>query len=338
MTLDIERLEPTASGPRFDGTYELLQQLAAEADPDMDRDTIESFRNKLIGNETFEKVTLVGSDGDEVVGLARVWFFNIEGNRDLAEARIEVHPDRRRAGFGTEMLRAAVDLCAANDRPKLLGHGLNAGANAAFWESFELECGLVERKSRVWVDQVDQQLMQQWIDQRQERAADYRLEFWTGPTPSHLLEPLAVLSTAMNDAPVDDLDVGDDVWTTEDVVELDEFLAGAGLERWTTIAFGPDDEPAGLTVVTRNTAKPRIGGQGDTVVIDAHRGRGIGRWLKADMIERVRADAPDVQALDTENAGSNDAMLAINIAMGFAPVYELGYWQSTVADLRPKLG
>ena len=338
MTLDIDRLESTASGPTFDGTYELLQVLAAEADPDMERDTVESFRNKLIGNDTFEKVTLVGSDGDEVVGLARVWFFNVEGNRDLAEVRIEVHPGRRRAGFGTELLRAAVDLCAANDRPKVLGHGLNAGANAAFWESFDIERGLVERKSRVWVDQIDPDLMRQWIDQHHERAADYRLESWSGPTPDHLLEPMALLSTAMNDAPVDDLDVSDDIWTAQDIVELDEFLAGAGLERWTTIAFGPDDEPAGLTVVTRNTAKPRISNQGDTVVIDAHRGRGLGRWLKADMIERLRTGAPDVQALDTENAGSNDAMLAINIAMGFAPVYELGYWQSTVEDLRAKLG
>ncbi len=338
MTLDIERLHHDASGPRFDGTYELLQTLAAEADPDMDRDSIESFRNKLIGNDTFEKVTLVGSDGDEVVGLARVWFFNIEGNRDLAEVRIEVAPDRRRAGFGTEMVRAAVDLCHENNRPKVLGHGINAEPTAGFWESLGTECGLVERKSRVWVRDVDPELMQGWIDKHHERAGDYRLEFWTGPTPEHLLEPMATMTTAMNDAPVDDLDVGDDIWTTDDVVELDEFLAGAGLERWTTIAFGPDDQPAGLTVVTKNTAKPRISGQGDTVVLDSHRGRGLGRWLKADMIERVRANAPDIEALDTENAGSNDAMLAINIAMGFRPVYELGYWQSTVEDLRPKLG
>ncbi|MEM7288612.1 MAG: hypothetical protein AAF480_19875, partial [Actinomycetota bacterium] len=85
MTLDIERLDPSAPGPRFDGAYELVQVLGAELDPDMDRDTVESFRNKLIGNETFEKITLVGSDGDDVVGLARVWLFDIEGNRDLAE-------------------------------------------------------------------------------------------------------------------------------------------------------------------------------------------------------------------------------------------------------------
>ena len=42
-------------------------------------------------------------------------------------------------------------------------------------------------------------------------------------------------------------------------------------------------------------------------------------------------------ALDTENAASNDHMLAINIAMGYSTVYEQGVWQAPIDEIRSHL-
>ena len=115
--------------------------------------------------------------------------------------------------------------------------------------------------------------------------------------------------------------------------EMKDYFEQRGRERWVSILLAPDGEPAGLTAVSIDTRRPRFAGQGDTVVIDAHRRRGLGRWLKADMWLRMRQDAPFVDAIDTGNAESNDPMLAINVAMGFRPLISWSAWQATTEHL-----
>jgi hypothetical protein len=43
----------------------------------------------------------------------------------------------------------------------------------------------------------------------------------------------------------------------------------------------------------------------------------LGKWIKAAMLLRIRELHPDVQWIATENAGSNEPMLAINHKLGF---------------------
>jgi len=59
--------------------------------------------------------------------------------------------------------------------------------------------------------------------------------------------------------------------------------------------------------------------QSDTTVLPAHRGHGLGLWIKAEMLRRVRAEHPDTTEIRTENADDNRHMLAVNTALGFRP-------------------
>jgi ribosomal protein S18 acetylase RimI-like enzyme len=47
------------------------------------------------------------------------------------------------------------------------------------------------------------------------------------------------------------------------------------------------------------------------------RGRGLGKWIKAAMLELLRQRHPEIESVVTENAGSNVPMLAINKKLGF---------------------
>jgi len=58
-------------------------------------------------------------------------------------------------------------------------------------------------------------------------------------------------------------------------------------------------------------------GQGLTGVREPFRGRGLGKWLKAEMLLRLRQEFPQVRIVSTWNATTNAAMLAINDALGF---------------------
>lgn len=76
---------------------------------------------------------------------------------------------------------------------------------------------------------------------------------------------------------------------------------------------------------------------GDTAVEPSHRRRGLGRWLKAAITRRILDELPGVRWVITHNAGSNDAMLAINHDLGFRPAAVVTTWQMPAAQLREQL-
>jgi GNAT superfamily N-acetyltransferase len=77
--------------------------------------------------------------------------------------------------------------------------------------------------------------------------------------------------------------------------------------------------------------------QWDTGVDPAHRNLGLGRWMKAAMAFYLRENHPEVERIDTENAGSNAPMLNLNIEMGFKPILVQNVWQGDLATVRRNL-
>ena len=56
---------------------------------------------------------------------------------------------------------------------------------------------------------------QRLFDEASAAAVDYELVRILGRTPAELVEPMAELMAAINDAPTDDLDIEDEVFTAE---------------------------------------------------------------------------------------------------------------------------
>jgi mycothiol synthase len=68
-----------------------------------------------------------------------------------------------------------------------------------------------------------------------------------------------------------------------------------------------------------------------------YRNRGLGRWLKAAMLERVLDDRPEVKRVRTENADSNAPMLKINQELGFRHYFAEYDWQVSVESVKAYL-
>ena len=333
MTALISPLDPDEDGPLFAAALTLEHAVVAERDPDLDPDTADGFRKSLGGNDTFEEYVAVAMEADIAVGILRASFHHLEANSEKAEITIDVHPGHRRHGHGTALLRHVIELCEAKGRTGIVAFGPDTEESESFWGSFGMTKGMVERESRLWLADTDEQMMLDWVARRHQRASDYVLHHYVGRTPDHLLDAAVIGTNAMNDAPTEDLDWDDDNWTREEVLELDDFLADLGRERWVTIAMDATGDTAGMTGISIQKDKPRFAFQGNTAVLAHHRNKGIGRWLKADMWLRLRNDAPFVEAINTDNAESNDPMLAINIAMGFKPQMAWGAWQGQTGDI-----
>jgi mycothiol synthase len=85
------------------------------------------------------------------------------------------------------------------------------------------------------------------------------------------------------------------------------------------------------------THQPDLAWQGDTGVDPNHQNKGLGRWLKAMTIKQFVADHPNVERIDTDNAGSNEPMLNINVAMGYKPILITNAWQGDVKTIKERL-
>jgi GNAT superfamily N-acetyltransferase len=209
------------------------------------------------------------------------------------------------------------------------------GPGEPFLRAVGAELRMVERRSRCLTAGIERTLVETWVRRAKERAAGYSLLAWDGPCPDALIEDFAALKHVMNTAPLEGLDLDDFRFTAARWREVESVLLARGDQWWTVCARHDDSgELAGFTEIAFPCHWPSQAWQEDTGVWPKHRNRGLGRWLKAVMALRVLDERPAVERIETWNAGSNEAMLGINVAMGFAPVENWGDWQVPTAVAR----
>lgn len=142
----------------------------------------------------------------------------------------------------------------------------------------------------------------------------------------------------MNLAPDGSLDYEDERVTPEDIREAEAYDASRGFERWTLAAqHRASGELAGFTEVRWHADNPTLLNQGDTVVHPKHGRRGLGRWLKAHIIDLVLNERKQVTRIRTENAYSNDAIVKINEELGYQPTKSQTEWQIETARAKKYL-
>jgi GNAT superfamily N-acetyltransferase len=180
------------------------------------------------------------------------------------------------------------------------------------------------------VDRVDRALLEQWVAEGPQRAPGYELLAWDGPVPDEHLVAFADLYNVMNDAPLDDLVMTDYSVTPEQLREWERHAAATSAQTWTVVARAPDGTLAGFHAVNWGPSQPTVSNVVDTGVRREHRGHALGKWLKAVVTLRALDERPSVTEIRTGNADSNAAMLGINHAMGYRPLFSTTTWELTV--------
>ncbi len=262
-------------------------------------------------------------------------------NPRLAWCDVMVVPAARRRGIGTALLHRAAREAAALDRATL---GVDTHERAPGPEVVA-PLGFTPRqvghRNRLLVADVDRALLDRWARQTPGRAEGYRLHFWEGPVPPEILGEMAGLLEVMNTAPTGGLDIDDGMYSPAFVRAREAARAARGLTTWTLVASAPGGHLAGYTEVLLPAGRPAVALQNDTGVDPGHRHKGLGRWLKAEMLARLLDGRPQVDRVETWNAADNAPILSINTALGFRPIDVETSWQAetseVVAALEPRV-
>ena len=320
-------------GDDFAAALELQQKLDRERDPSLPVTGAAELRAVFDDDATdycrHQRIVAFADNG-VAAAIGHVELESDAANANLAGVEITPTDGLTAPAVLAELLRRA----RADGRTSVIAWGDHTPAAHAFWTGLGAELRYTEQESSLDMAAVDPQLMEQWIAAG---PTDLQLVHWSRRCPEELIDAMVATANAMKDAPTDDLDVADTVVDAAMVRAEIEARTAVGLEYQGVLAVTAVGEAAGTTEVFINRHRPAASWQWSTVVLPAHRGRRIGRWLKAAMWQRLRATEPAVTALQTGNAASNAHMLAINNEMGFEPTHLMGCWQADLVVLEAGL-
>ncbi|MCW5879968.1 MAG: GNAT family N-acetyltransferase [Anaerolineae bacterium] len=267
--------------------------------------------------------------GESVIARADFETWRTDENQHLGEFSIGVLPEYRCQGLAARLLGLIVDEAQARHRRLL--HSWAAADNTAttaFLTGLGARPGLETHTNQLVIAEVDRRLMRQWVERGEAKAQAFRLELIDGPYPEADIQAISDLFRVMNDAPRGSLDVEDEEFKVEHVRQWEATMATRGLVRWRMQARHIESgELAGFTEVVWNPYRPDILQQWGTGVKPKFRGHGLGRWLKAAMLEKVLRERPSVRVIRTGNADTNGPMLRINYDMGFKPYKAFQVWE-----------
>lgn len=275
-----------------------------------------------------------------LIASGSVNWANLDTNRHIAEFNIQVLPELRRQGLARALLACIVEPVRANQRTLLVAEtNERVPAGAALLQRLGARKGLENHTNQLDLRDLNRVLIRAWQARAVERAADFELGFWEGAYPEEELQDIVALFEVMNTAPRDQLEIEDWRVTPEHLRQMEQQMLARGTQRWTLYAREKSSGKfAGFTEVFWNPNRPQILSQGATGVFPRDRGKGLGRWLKAAMLDKVLRERPEVKFIRTGNADSNAAMLTINNELGFKPYLSRCVWQVETARVEEYLG
>lgn len=240
-------------------------------------------------------------------------------NVHTAWLEVTVDPAVRRRGLGSELLAFGTDLAKSEDRRSLGMEGWDIPAASGFAARHGYEARAVDVNRRQVLADVDHAELDVLYDKALGAAQDYELLRITDAVPDELLDGVVALTAAINDAPTDDLDIEDEVYSAERVRAFEHaMIVGRRRTVYRVVArHNETGELGGHSVVGVERMRPHVGWQLDTAVSRAHRGHRLGLLVKIDLLRWLAAAEPQLATIDTWNAESNQHMIAVNEAMGY---------------------
>jgi GNAT superfamily N-acetyltransferase len=240
-----------------------------------------------------------------------------ETNRDFLEADGYVLPQHRRKGIGRRWLPVALEVLDRHGC-RLLNLWSEDEAGHAFLRKLAGEPKFNGAENRLRFSDVDWSMVRRWVEDGEARSPDTKLEIYDGPIPDEMLDEFASqFGTIMNTIPWEDLEHGDIVFTAPKLRDRYARMGTLDMTQHTVLTREPDGVISGITDVSYTPHLPTIVEQMYTGVRPDSRGRGLGKWIKAAMLEKLRAQYPHAEWMITGNAESNGPMLSINHRLGF---------------------
>jgi GNAT superfamily N-acetyltransferase len=339
LALGLEEVEyDRLTEPDLAAITDFGNELARERDP---RHVDITPNELLIFSHRPGKVTrrfYVWDETRRPVAHLEVSFEDDGSNPHLLRTTIGVAPAQRRKGVGSALLDLAAEIARDLERPTLSGNVFDTvPAGGAFADAIGARTVLEFHMNGVAVADLPLDLLRSWEAEGPTRAPGYSVNLIEGAYPEELLEGMAHLYHVLErDMPAPE-GFQPREYTPELVAEfMEHFLQGVDL--LTSVAVDEETaEVVGMSQLGRRRAAPTTWFVSTTMVDPAHRGHALGKWVKAHVTLAALDRWSGGEYIETGNAFTNEAMLAINHAMGFRHEYTMTWVEAGVGQVESYL-
>jgi len=246
-----------------------------------------------------------------------------EDNKHNSFFYILVDSRFRRQGLGSRLFKSIVE--------KAKESGCKFTETDTYYDSGRKFCKKLGGKSineqtenRLHLEEIDWELVNEWRNEGKKKAPMVVLENYFIVHERDIVEICELETTLESQMPT--LDSEDkkwtDIYTPERKRERERLRKEQGYINYTIISREYNGTISGMTEIRYSrTDRPERINQGLTGVLEDYRGRGLGKWLKAEMLIYIENHIPDARFIVTGNADHNAPMVSINERLGFKPYY-----------------
>lgn len=289
-------------------------------DPPPSKETIKKdMKNPHPDNKDYRWILTLEKDGS-VIGYGRVTVHNesspaYQANKHIAFGNLFVNKSYRRLGFGTDLLETLVSK-VQDEKKTVFQGGSILESGKAFCERHGGKVALTEEERRLTLGEVNWEMLNEWIDEGPRRAEGVTIERFETISEEDLGEYCQIFTETLNQVPKGELE-----WEANETPETRrsrEKRLKLLNQTWTTLITRENDGTiSGLTETFYQPDQATLLYQGLTSVRKEYRGRGLGKWLKAEMLKYAKRAFPEVKFVVTDSAVTNAPMIAINKRLGF---------------------
>ncbi|MFW9928933.1 MAG: hypothetical protein ACFFD1_06055 [Candidatus Thorarchaeota archaeon] len=253
---------------------------------------------------------------------------NYEETKNVASFNIIITKDHRRNKLGSRLF-ALIKEKAELLNKKLLQTQVTISDSKEFCD---YHSGIIANKgieNRLQSKDIDWNMIDQWIQEGKLSHPNIKIEQYF-ELPEKYITIVAQLSNELlADEPTGD-NVSTEVITVEHIRDSEKYFREENWELIVLITINSTDVISGVTLCAFDKNNPKIVNQYLTGIKKIFRGKGLGKWLKAEMLHRLKTINPNFQEIITGNRTTNDVMLAINKKLGFRPYRTIYYYSFAI--------
>ncbi len=328
MSTQIVDFDPNnADDDTFNSFLDCLEELFIEqnpGDPLIPRDFLKDvLKNPPPGEKRIRKL-VIDEETNKIIGFLFLLIYSeksqqYENNKHSAVVGISFLKDEYDRNQALDLLKLALNIIKKHDVVTTIDICSFREREWEFWKSLGAKLALEGAENRLYLKEVDMDLIEKWRDDGQKRAREEDIKLVSFQRcPDEIVEEYTSLFTEIfRLIPLGDFDFVPGDETTETRREKEQRFEDLGYEWYTLATQEKNGVFSGLTEIFYHRGRPHSVGQELTGVKPKYRRRGLGKWLKAEMLVFIKKEFPDAQYIVTGNADMNAPMLSINERMGF---------------------
>ncbi|MEO1288875.1 MAG: GNAT family N-acetyltransferase [Chloroflexota bacterium] len=327
----------------------MIRTIYQEANPDDQLPEPDDFRQVILSYDEspfviFDRYLVRDDLGQLIAWMALAYTRpereDYDNKKHATYIQVYVKPSYRQKGLGKQLLKYIVNQ-AIPPEITVLESGTNLADGKAFANHIGAKSALEEYYVRLKFVDVDWNLIENWIQEGQQRNPDTHLIKVIGlfsDDEAELARFAEFESAVRRDMPSGEFSGMLQMITPDQLRQEHANETKRGMTSVYFISQESDGRFSGFTRINYLPSLPAEVSQRVTGVLRQDRGRGLGKWLKAHMLRYIRDTYPDSDYIQTSYANYNAPMKAINERLGFKPYKEQIFYRLTVEDAKKYLG